>query len=114
MNPTSLTIKIDFAAAGPAGGGNGVSLQGDIPTPFGFSPAGATAALGQSVDAAPTPFDNPSLGLSAATEEPPTPFAGSFGVDLSAPAPSPDINPPGAAASEEAAQPGETSKKGRK
>jgi hypothetical protein len=93
MAPSSITIKIEFGPESVAGNMNNVSLQGDIPTPF-FSGELSSAALGKSADALPTPFDNAAQGMAFVNEQAPIPSSVTVGlVDVTAPAPSPDMEP---------------------
>lgn len=93
MATSSITIRIDFGPESVTGTTNNVSSQGDIPTPFtsgGFS----FAAIGQSADELPTPFDNPELRMAVVHDQAPTPFSGTVDyADLTAPVPSPKLDP---------------------
>jgi hypothetical protein len=93
MAPSSITIRIDFDHESVTGTTNKISFQGDIPTPFtsgGFS----STAIGQSTDALPTPFDNPELSMTVVHDQAPTPFSGTVDYTyLTAPDPSPDLDP---------------------
>jgi len=119
--PPSITIKIDFGSENVTGTTNNVSLQGNIPTPFGSLSVVSGATLGQSGsgDAAPTPFGNLSQGLGGGNDQTPTPFSGGAGlIDLTGSVPSPSMEPVGNIGKEdEAAQPEDapgSSKKSKK
>lgn len=72
MAPSSITIKLDFGADA---GGNSVTLDGGVPTPF--SPGALSAsAHGQSTEALPTPFSGAAHSLGQAESAAPVPSLG--------------------------------------
>jgi hypothetical protein len=70
MSIPSITLRLDFGDAGKSGATEGISVQGDVPTPTGF-----TSNL---TGLAQTPVPTPMLtaGQTGAHETVPTPMSG--------------------------------------